>query len=151
MHRDRELFEMFSAALDLLNTMVIDRGLYLLSMFDLNFLSIMGYKPDLKICAKCTNPVGNRGIFTDASAGFPVCSHCRSVSSTAVSSGANRFVEWALESPLQLSKRVRMERKTLDQIRHIIENLFLYNFQRIPDSWHQMKTMLDFSMFVHEG
>jgi len=151
MHRDRELFEMLSAALDLLNNMVIDRGLYLLSMFDLNFLSIMGYKPDLKICAKCTNPVGNEGIFTDASAGFPVCSRCRSVSSTAVSPGANRFVEWALQSPLQLSKRVRMERSTLDQIRHIIENLFLYHFRRVPDSWLQIKNMLDFSMFVHKG
>ena len=147
MHRDRELFEMLSAALEHLDTIEINKALYLLSMYDLNFLSIMGYKPDWNTCAKCMNPVQNEDTYTDASAGFPVCSRCRSSSSIAVAPGARRFVEWALQTPLLLAEKVRMESKTLDQIRHIIENLFLCNFQRIPDSWHQMKNMLDYSMF----
>ena len=151
MHRDRELFEMLSAALGLLNTIDLDRALYLLSMYDLNFLSILGYKPDCNTCARCMNPVGKDHVFTDSSAGYPVCSRCRSSSSIEVSTGARRFVEWALKAPLHRSEKVKMEGKTLDQVRCIIENLFLCNFQRIPDSWQQMKNMMDYSMFIHEG
>ena len=151
MQRDRELYEMLSATLKYLNIIEIERGLHLLSMYDLNFLSIMGYKPDWTTCAKCMNPVQDENTYTDSSAGFPVCNRCRSSSSIAVTPGAIRFVQWALQTPLQLAEKVRMEHKTLDQIRRIVENLFLCNFGRIPDSWHQMKNMLDYTKFAQEG
>jgi hypothetical protein len=95
--------------------------------------------------------VHNGDIFTDASVGFPVCSRCRSSSSITVSPGAKRFVLWALQTPLHLAEKVRMKVETLNQIRHMIEHLFLSHFQRIPDSWHQMRNLLDYSTFAHEG
>jgi DNA repair protein RecO len=150
-NRDRELFAILSATLELLNAIEITKGLYLLSMYDLNFLSIMGYKPDWNNCVKCSNPIGNGEIFSDASAGYPLCGRCHTSSSIVVSPGARRFMEWALQTPLHFAEKVRMEGETLNQIRHIIEHLFLCTFQRVPDSWHQMKNILDYSRYASEG
>jgi DNA repair protein RecO (recombination protein O) len=151
MHRDKELFEILSSTLELLSIIGITKGLYLLSVYDLNFLSIMGYKPDWDNCVKCSNPMQNGETFSDAAAGFPLCSRCHTSSSIAVSPGAMRFVEWALQTPLHYAEKVRMEGETLNQIRQIIEHLFLCTFQRIPDSWHQMKNILDYSRYASEG
>jgi DNA repair protein RecO (recombination protein O) len=147
----RLLFEILSSTLELLSIIGITKGLYLLSMYDLNFLSIMGYKPDWDNCVKCSNPMQNGETFSDAAAGFPLCGRCHSFSSIAVSPGAMRFVEWALQTPLCYAGKVRMQGETLNQIRQLIEHLFLSTFQRVPDSWLQMKNMLDYSRHESEG
>jgi DNA repair protein RecO (recombination protein O) len=151
MHRDQELFEILVEALGILETIDIERALYLLSMYDLNFLSAMGYRPDLKTCIKCVRNLEGEDVYTDNVSGFPVCVSCRSSSSRAVPAGARRFVEWAVRSPLQLSIKVSMKNETLAGVRRTIENLFLCNLGRIPDSWKQMNNLLDYSSIVREG
>ena len=151
MHRDQDLFDILLEALGILDTIDIEKAMYLLSMYDLNFLSTMGYRPDLKTCTKCMHALEGEEVYTDNVSGFPVCASCRSSSSYAVPSGARRFVEWAVASPLQLSVKVSMTAETLAVVRRIIENLFLCNLGRVPDSWKQMKNLLDYTNIVHEG
>jgi DNA repair protein RecO (recombination protein O) len=151
MHSDRELFEVLWQALAVLDSIDIRKGLFLLSMFDLNFLSIMGYKPDVYTCVQCSRDLEEIDIYTDTSSGFPVCSSCRTTSAIAVSSGAARFVDWVLQSPLHLSEKVSMQRETLDQVRGIVQNLFLCYFQKTPESWLHMKNMLNIETVMQEG
>lgn len=146
-HRDRELFEILFSVLEILNTIPVRKCMYLLSMYDLQFISIMGYKPDWGTCVRCSKPIDPEESFSDAGSGFPLCARCRTASSVAVKPGAMRFVEWALNNPLGYAEKVTMNENTLFQIRQVIEHLFLHTFRKVPESWHQIKTLFNYSQY----
>jgi DNA repair protein RecO (recombination protein O) len=147
-HCDKELFEILSSTLAILNSIPVRKCMYLLSMYDLHFISIMGYKPDWSTCVRCSKPIDSKESFSDGVSGFPLCARCRTASSISVKPGAMRFVEWALNNPLGYAEKVTMNENTLSQIRQVIEHLFLHTFRRIPESWHQIRTMLDTSQYT---
>jgi DNA repair protein RecO (recombination protein O) len=140
-HRDSELFSVLSQALQVLNLLPPEKGLYLLSIYDVQFLSIMGYRPDMKHCASCTKSIGEEPLFSNGIAGFPLCGQCRTAQAEMLGDGVIRFMEWALQAAFNSAARVTMEPGTLSQLRVVIEHLYQATFGRLPESWGQLKNL----------
>jgi len=141
-HHDFELFRVLSDTLQALNSVPSEKSVYLLSMYDIKFLSIMGYRPDMERCAKCSTLIQNSEVYSDSVSGFPLCKGCCISSSGPVETGALRFIEWAFNSSIPQAGKVTMQRTTLQQVRQIIEHLYLCTFQKVPESWHQLQTLV---------
>jgi DNA repair protein RecO (recombination protein O) len=140
-HRDPDLYQVLSETLRVLNTASPVKSLYLLSMYDVKFLNIMGYRPDAELCVKCSRPLEGSEIFSDSLSGFPLCAQCRSPASRAVEASVMHFFGWAVTESLHRAMKVTMQDSTLQQIRQVIEHLYLYTFQKIPESWRQLRTL----------
>jgi DNA repair protein RecO (recombination protein O) len=140
-HRDPELYSLLSEALCILSDLPASKGRYLLSIYDVQFLNIMGYRPDTASCRNCGRELNRREVYSDSVSGFPLCRHCGSVKSVALSEGAVRFVEWALSAGMIDAARVVMEEETLLMVRKAVEHLYLFTFQKMPESWHQLNTL----------
>ncbi len=135
---DDKLYSLLCEALKVLNALYAERSAYLLSMYDVQFLSIMGYSPDLRHCIKCGKEIENIKCYIHHFEGFPLCKECKTASSRKVRESVLRFIEWALINPLSLSSKVKMEKDTLVQVRAVIEQLFLHTFHKTPGSWTQL-------------
>jgi DNA repair protein RecO (recombination protein O) len=135
---DQKLYSLLCEALKVLNTLHAERSVYLLSMYDVQFLSIMGYSPDTRHCTKCGREIENSECYIHHSEGFPLCKGCKTASSRKVHESVLRFIEWALINPFSLSSKVKMEKDTLVQVRAVIEQLFLHTFHKTPGSWIQL-------------
>jgi DNA repair protein RecO (recombination protein O) len=140
-HRDPDLYKLLSESLQVLNTVSPVKSLYLLSMYDVKFLTIMGYRPDAELCVKCSRPLDVSDIYSDNLAGFPLCAHCRSSASRPVEASVMRFFGWAVTAPMHRAMKVTMRDSTLQQVRQVVEHLYLYTFQKIPESWRQLRTL----------
>ncbi len=135
---ESNLYNLLSDALKALSKIPVIKSLYLLSMYDVKFITIMGYTPDVSICKKCSRQVNNEFVYMDQYYGFPICKRCKSSTNIHVVPGTLRFILWANESPITLSEKVTMEKKTLHNIRSIIEHLYLHTFHKKPQSWKQL-------------
>jgi len=135
---ENNLYNLLSDALKVLSKIPVIKSMYLLSMYDIKFITIMGYTPDVSLCKKCGCQVSNAFVYMDQYYGFPICGRCKSGTSIHVVSGTLRFIHWANESPITLSEKVTMEKKTLLNIRSIIEHLYLHTFHKKPQSWKQL-------------
>jgi DNA repair protein RecO (recombination protein O) len=140
-HRDQELYQVLSETLQVLNASHPAKNLYVLSMYDVKFLTIMGYRPDTELCVKCSKPLQSSELFSDSLSGFPLCAQCRSPASSHVESSVMRFFGWAVTAPMHLAMKVTMQDATLLQVRQVVEHLYLYTFQKVPESWRQLRTL----------
>lgn len=136
---DRRLYRLLAASLSILGEIEPERGIYLLSMYDVKFLDVLGYGTGAASCAKCGLPFeeGARA-YADRSFGFPVCERCKTSSCAALSEGARAFVAWAGKSELMRAAKVTMKRETIRGVRNAIESLYLLAFHKTPQSWNQL-------------
>ncbi len=135
---DRKLYQLLSEGLIQLNEIGIEKSIHLLSMYDLQFLSIMGYSPEITLCRRCGRNLGET-CFLDQNYGFPICKMCRTSASISVLPGTLKFIKWAEKHPIHYSKRVTMEEGTKNNIREVIEQLYFHTFNKKPQSWDQLK------------
>lgn len=142
---DRDLYHLLSSAFILLDRVSSKKSIFLLSMYDLRFLSIMGYKPDTKTCARCGLSVGRDEFYCDSLHGFPVCRGCSSASAQKVLEGTQRFINWSLDYALAGAERVSMNETTRNNLRTVIETMYMSNFGKKLSSWDQLNRIFDFS------
>lgn len=140
---DRNLYNLVTSALEVLNEISSAKSGYLLSMYDIQFLSIMGYRPDANVCVNCGNRISKEHIYTDINFGFPLCENCRTRGSLPVPEGAVRFIQWVHYRPLLYAEKVTMNKKTFYNIRSVIEHIYLNNFRKLPESWSQLKELFE--------
>lgn len=139
---DARLYQLLTDTLYMLNEISIEKSLYLLSIFDIKFLSVMGYIPDFSGCVNCGREMDENNIYTDPYLGFPICERCRTSSSHRIYPGALKFVRWALENPVEYARKVVMKENTRDQTRSLIENLYMQHFNTIMETWGYLNTIL---------
>ncbi len=135
---DKRLFQLLSNSLKVLNEIVTKKAIHLLSMYDLQFLSIMGYGQETSTCVKCGNNLNSNDVYMDLYYGFPLCKICRTKSSTRVYKATLRFVDWAQCNTVIDAKKVTMNDNTLANIRNLIENIYMFVYHKKLESWKQM-------------
>jgi DNA repair protein RecO (recombination protein O) len=140
-HCDRELYELIRTALLVLDSIDSKKSLYLLSMYDVKFLSIMGYRPDMRVCARCGLKLSEGDVYADPTYGVPLCAHCKFPNSVQVTSGGVHFVEWSLGHSLHDSLKVTMKKETLKNIRSVLELIYMNIFQKHLESWNQLRIL----------
>jgi len=120
-----DLYRLLSDSLLVLSRIPAEKSPYLLAMYEIKFLKLMGYNPDTTQCKRCGGEVkeGMAGMHT----------------STGVLPGVLRFIRWACEEPVHLSEKVSMEEATLHNLRSVIEKLYLHTFHKKPQSWDQLR------------
>jgi DNA repair protein RecO (recombination protein O) len=136
---DRTLFGLLSDSLKALDDIEPDRGMYLLSMYEIKLFAALGYGPNVSACRRCGSPIEqDEGAFYDMNNGLPLCSRCAAVSSAFLTRGALGFFEWALGHRPHEARRVKMRGETLRSLRGAIESLYAVTFHRKPQSWCQL-------------
>jgi len=135
---DQKLYNLLRDSLIILNEVKSERAIYLLSMYELKFLTVAGYTPQTNICVRCENRIDSKEIYFDPNYGFPICRNCKNKLSKDVYEGSINFINWAITNSLDYSKRVTMEKKTLYNVRDIIEVLYMATFNRGLESWKQI-------------
>jgi DNA repair protein RecO (recombination protein O) len=137
-NKDTKLFGLIVESLSILNDISNDKTLYLLSMYDLKFLAVMGYRQQTASCMRCGNPVSTAVFYMDSHYGFPICDSCKTATTKKVAPSAVKFVDWAVGATLADAGRVTMHERTLITIRELIEYLYITIFNRDLESWKQL-------------
>jgi DNA repair protein RecO (recombination protein O) len=134
-HRDEDLYHLLAESLHLLGVCADYRkGMALLTGFDVHFLTRMGYRPELKVCAACGGGLEG-GAFADPERGFPLCGNCRRAESVAAKEGALEFICWVLGRSLSDSLRAAVRDDTMRSLRSIVECIYGSIFSRRIKSW----------------
>jgi len=139
--RDPALYRLIEDALSALNQLPPSKGMFLLSMFDIQFFSIMGYRPDLFKCAKCENTLKKGKVFYDSLLGFPLCENCHVKDSMRVEDSTIKFFKWSQLNSLSISRKVTMNMHTLINLRKVIESIYKYTFHKGLSSWEQLNEL----------
>ena len=149
-----DLYRLLSDSLLVLSRIPAEKSPYLLAMYEIKFLKLMGYNPDTTQCKRCGGEVKEGMAGMDSFHGFPLCKACltrpgtshpgmaqasMAHTSTGVLPGVLRFIRWACEEPVHLSEKVSMEEATLHNLRSVIEKLYLHTFHKKPQSWDQLR------------
>ncbi|UCB45606.1 MAG: DNA repair protein RecO [Spirochaetota bacterium] len=137
-NKDTELFNLVVDSLNILNDISNNKTLYLLSIYDLKFLAVMGYRQQTALCMRCGNPLSGDVFYMDSHFGFPICESCKSVTAKKVAPSAVKFVDWATGATLTDAGRVTMSEETLTTIRELIEYLYIAIYNRGLESWKQL-------------
>jgi DNA repair protein RecO (recombination protein O) len=143
-----DLYRLLADSLKILSGVSTEKSPYLHAMYDIKFLKLMGYTPDIGQCKRCGGEVEEDGVGMDSFHGYPLCKACYARTrmtridvahtSSGVLPGVLRFIRWACEEPIHLSVKVNMEKATLHNLRSVIEKLYLYTFHKKPQSWKQL-------------
>lgn len=140
---DRELHNLLIDVFRILDKISSKKSIFLLSMYEIRFLEIMGYKPDIHACVRCGRKIDESPHYCNHLYGFPLCSDCGGASAYEVFKVAERFINWSLKSPFENAERVSMNRSTIHNLRHAIEAMFLSNFGKKLLSWGQLEVMFE--------
>jgi DNA repair protein RecO (recombination protein O) len=132
------LYRLLLCCLGILNEIPADKVLNLLSMYEIKFLTEMGYRQQTEICSACGAAVRPEQGYADAGEGFPLCSGCKRTNSMRVEPSVLRFVKWAQDSSLGDARRVVMNSKTLSNLRRLIQALYQHHFHQELMSWKHL-------------
>jgi DNA repair protein RecO (recombination protein O) len=136
---ERELFELLATCLKILNEIPKERAIYLLCMYEIKFISAMGYRQQTVTCTICGSQLLSNETYADSRRGFPLCSSCRTTLSVRVKPSALKFMGWAQQTPLARAEKVAMKEETLRSVRELIEQLYQNLFHRGMSSWEQLE------------
>jgi len=136
---ERGLYDLVARCLRVLNEIPEQKAIYLLCMYEINFLSEMGYRQQTGECTMCGSRLSPDETYADSRRGFPLCSSCRTTLSVKVNPPALKFVGWAQENPFARACKVTMEDETLRNVRVLIERLYQSLFNRGMTSWKQLE------------
>jgi DNA repair protein RecO (recombination protein O) len=137
---DIKLFNLLSDALRILDGIDPRKGVYLLSMYDIKLLSVLGYSPNTCLCTKCGRDLKGTAVYMDLYLGFPLCDSCKTGSSASVIDGTLKFINWVKDSSIKEAKKVTMKGHTLSNIRSVIE----HTFHATPKSWKQLSEFVSY-------
>jgi DNA repair protein RecO (recombination protein O) len=135
---DPGLFDLIASCLEILNGIAEKSAIYLLSMYEIKFLTEMGYRQQTAMCTGCGSKLVSEETYVDLRRGFPLCAACRTALSVKVEPPALRFFIWAQENELTKAEKVTMSEKTLRNIRELIAQLYQSLFHQGLLSWEQL-------------
>ena len=115
-------------------------------MFQLHFLSINGFQPNLKQCTCCHTPIGDRScspFFLDVSGGGIACEKCHgsSLIRPTLSTGTVKQLQWVLHTPLSKLHRMRFTRKAVAESLTFLEAFILHHMGKETRSMKLVKQL----------
>lgn len=117
-----------------------------LSLFLIRLMDIIGYRPDLSICYRCQQPLSTkREYLFHRISGTLICDGCineqLSRNFQPLSHGTIKFLESALELPLERLHRLRPSKVNVKESIHILRPYLRHLFQRDIQAWKVLVDM----------
>lgn len=115
--------ELFHAAIDAFGRIATsDRPREALNHFELRALDVLGFRPEVKVCVRCREPLQPRGNSFSSVSGGILCATCRNSERTAVeiSSNAIKMLRLYLADDWSTTSRLRIEPELAEEIGAIL-------------------------------
>jgi DNA repair protein RecO (recombination protein O) len=109
-------------------------------LFQMKFMQISGFAPNLSNCCCCRKPVSESKEMHHAfhlAGGGPLCSSCREKQPgprIRLSKGSGRQLLWLGNSPLETAGRLRFSPQSLEESQHFLEAFLPYHLGCTPRS-----------------
>jgi DNA repair protein RecO (recombination protein O) len=111
-----------------------DRGRLdtLLRLFELKYISCIGYRPNLSSCISCSGSLGHGELGFNVRRGGVVCSSCLQAdpASLRVSAGAIKLMERSLETPMDRVNKLAAGGKILFDIERCVNEFIRAHIRR---------------------
>jgi len=104
---------------------------FLTAYFELWFLKINGFFPDLKKCKKCRKNIGKTGWLSVKRDGV-LCSRCGSTEREKITSEEISVYSWILKNPPASEKKYPFSIEQIQNARKVLKNLIVFHIERRP-------------------
>lgn len=107
----------------------------LTAYFELWFLKLNGFFPNLKKCQACRKNIENSGWLSKKRDGV-VCRNCRTTEKTRIGSEENSIFSWILKNPPNSDNIPGFSAKQINKARNILKDLIVFHMEarpRFPD------------------
>jgi DNA repair protein RecO (recombination protein O) len=140
---DANIYNLLRAWMEFLNTDVVisrERGAFLLAGFCLKLLSLVGYRPELRVCLGCKEKIEEGEFFWHALKGGVVCSKCtvkyheQWFAARPITNESLKFLRFALTESFESCVRPRLMGEYLVGFHDAVESFVVSHFPTIPAS-----------------
>lgn len=131
--RNEDLFLLLAACMDLIEDG--KRPEDVTRIFEVRFLTLLGYRLNLTVCGACQAPLLEQGkSYFQTSEGSLQCEKCAKDRSLAVSEGTLKTLAFAQDQPLEKAGRLRISRGAEREARKALESFLVHLMQKRPKS-----------------
>ena len=109
-----------------------DKLYLIVRSFELKFLSLLGYAPQLKKCLACGKLIKPNLNYFSLKLGGLLCTRCRKqdIRSTKITPNAIKTIRYLLEKDFSLTARLKLDKPLFKEIRNIVSNFVKYILQK---------------------
>ncbi len=104
---------------------------FLTAYFELWFLKINGFFPDLIKCKKCRKNIEKTGWLSVKRDGI-LCSRCRTTDKEKISSDEISVYSWILKNPPASEKKYPFSAEKIQKARKVLKNLIVFHMEKRP-------------------
>ncbi|MEP6870604.1 MAG: DNA repair protein RecO [Anaerolineaceae bacterium] len=143
----RELYELLVDVLDALDA---EAPLHTVRYFELQLLGLMGYEPQLDVCAICARHLPEADVLLSASAGGFVCSDCRAVAGAGrvISVRAIKVLRYARSVRLEAFAALRLHESLAREVQSALAELIRYVLDREPNTGKYLDQVARLPRFI---
>lgn len=130
--KDYRIYKLLEEIFQILNRKTVQdsKRLYLLVYaFELQFLSLLGYSPELKKCVVCGKVIKPREIYFNIPEGL-VCPNCKKPKILKVNSETVKLLRLLKEKDFNLVLKLKLEKRILREVRNIIKSFIKYILEK---------------------
>jgi len=124
--RDEKIWELLRETFEKLNkiSLSIKECWFIYYYFLWNFLSILGFKPQLNSCSICQKKLVPQGLYFSFEEGGVICQNCskKIKEKKKISPGTVKILRLILEKNFDFLKKLKVEKEQQKEIREISEN-----------------------------
>ena len=132
-----KLYELFLFSLDMLNSGLISKKVINL-LFQIRFMSITGFNPDLKKCGICKTSIdetgtSNKKVIFDIQNGSLICEKCSkkaAVNSIKISKGTLKQLAWINENEISKAGRIKFSDIAIDEGEALLQAFIPFHIGR---------------------
>ncbi len=106
---------------------------FLTAYFELWFLKLNGFLPDLFHCLRCRSDIKNTGWLSHKKDGA-FCDECAPIKKDTISSDLLAFVEWVKKNPPPGKMALPFTAEQIASNRRILKNMIVFHMERAPRS-----------------
>ena len=121
-----EVFELLTQVLEKINTLPDD---LVLPYFEINFLSAVGYQPELYKCINCSKKIEPGGNTFDPDAGGIICKNCAAYG-IKLSDEAVKVMRLFLQDDIKVIEKLKLSKKSVGEIINLLDNYIKHNYQQ---------------------
>jgi len=120
------VFELLEQVLKKINSLPDD---LLVPYFEINFLSVVGYRPELYKCINCSKKISSGGNTFDLEGGGIVCKNCAAYG-IKVSDEAIKVMRLFLHDDIKVIEKLRLKKQNVKEIINLLDNYIKNNYQQ---------------------
>jgi DNA repair protein RecO (recombination protein O) len=140
---DMTIYDLLQRWLGFLNSDLVisqERGAFLLAAFGLKLMSLVGYRPELRLCLGCRRAIEEGAFSWHALKGGVVCNKCVSsdqdqwFAARSITNESLKLLRFALEESFDTHIKPRLRGEDLVGFHEAVESLIVSHFPMIPAS-----------------